>query len=129
MAHPNEILLRKGYDAFGKGDLETLRAMFAPDVVWHVAGKSALSGSYKGLDEVFGFFAEIVQRSGGTFANEVHDIVAGDAHAIALTTARAEREGRRLHNPGVGIFHIKNGKVTEAWLTSQDQYAADEFWA
>ena len=35
MAHPNEDLLRRGYDAFGTGDMETLAALLADDIVWH----------------------------------------------------------------------------------------------
>jgi hypothetical protein len=29
----------------------------------------------------------------------------------------------------VPVIHIRNGKLTETWLMSQDQYAADEFFA
>jgi ketosteroid isomerase-like protein len=36
MAHANEDLVRKGYKAFGEGDMDTLRSLFAPDAV-HVA--------------------------------------------------------------------------------------------
>lgn len=129
MAHPNETFLRKGYEAFAKGDLDTLRTMFSHDIVWHVGGHGPLSGSYKGTDEVFGLFGELVQRSEGTFKNSVHDILANDEHAIALTTAHAQREGKSMHSEGVGVFHVKNGKVTEAWLWAQDQRAVDEFWA
>ena len=28
MAHPNEELVRRGYEAFAKGDMETLRELF-----------------------------------------------------------------------------------------------------
>ena len=30
MAHPNEDLVRRGYEAFTKGDMETLRELFDP---------------------------------------------------------------------------------------------------
>jgi ketosteroid isomerase-like protein len=40
MAHPNEELVRRGFDAFSKGDVDTLRALFDPDAVWHVPGRS-----------------------------------------------------------------------------------------
>jgi ketosteroid isomerase-like protein len=35
MGHPNEDLVRRGYDAFGSGDMQTLRELFHPDIVWH----------------------------------------------------------------------------------------------
>ena len=43
MAHPNVDLLNKGYDAFDKGDLDTVRALFAEDIVFHVPGRSISS--------------------------------------------------------------------------------------
>lgn len=129
MAHPNETFLRKGYDAFARGDLDALRSMFSNDILWHVGGRGPLSGSYKGIDEVFGLFAELVQRSGGTFRNDVHDVVGGEDHAVALTTARAKRSGKTLQGEQVAVFHIRNDKVTEVWTSSFDQHAADEFWA
>ena len=35
MGHPNEDLIRRGYDAFSSGDMDTLRELFHPDIVWH----------------------------------------------------------------------------------------------
>ena len=62
MAHKNVDLLNKGYDAFDKGDLDTIRALFTEDVVFHVGGHNQLTGDYRGIDEVFGFFGKIVER-------------------------------------------------------------------
>jgi uncharacterized protein len=35
MVHPNEELVRRGFDAFSKGDVDTLRELFDTDAVWH----------------------------------------------------------------------------------------------
>ena len=36
MAHPNEVLVREGLAAFGRGDLDALRNQyFAEDIRWH----------------------------------------------------------------------------------------------
>jgi len=128
MAHPNEDLVRRGFAAFGTGDMATLGELFADDVVWHSGGRSPIAGDYKGKDEVFGFFAQLAQRAGGTFRVDIHDVLANDKHVVALTTGTAEREGKRLSDNGVQIFHVKDGKVTETWFYPGDQYAADEFW-
>lgn len=129
MAHPNEDLVRRGFAAFGTGDLATLGQLFADDIVWHVGGRSPITGDYKGKDEVFGFFAQLAERAGGTFRVDVHDVLANDEHVVALTNGTAEREGKRLNDNGVQIFHVKDGKVTETWFHPGDQYAADEFWS
>jgi ketosteroid isomerase-like protein len=37
--------IRRGFDAFAKGDMETLRnEVFTPDAVWHVPGKARRGG-------------------------------------------------------------------------------------
>ena len=41
--HPNVGFLRKGYEAFAKGDMATLTDMYSQDVVWHHAGTSPIS--------------------------------------------------------------------------------------
>jgi ketosteroid isomerase-like protein len=127
--HPNVELLRRGYEAYGSGDLETIDALFDDDIVWHVAGRGPLSGEYHGKQEVFGFFGKIMELSGGTSKLEVHDILASDDHGVALLTGSASREGREFSGSDVHVFHIRDGKVVEFWDSPVDQYAVDEFWA
>jgi ketosteroid isomerase-like protein len=129
MAHPNEDLVRRGFAAFGTGDMATLGELFADDIVWHSGGRNPIAGDYKGKDEVFGFFAQLAERAGGTFRVDVHDVLANDEHVVALTTGTAEREGKRLVDNGAQVFHVQGGKVTETWDLPGDQYAADEFWS
>jgi ketosteroid isomerase-like protein len=129
VAHPNEELLRNGYDAFGKGDMETIRSLFADDIVWHSPGKSPLAGDYRGVDAVLEQFGRLFELTGGTFKIEIHDILANDTHAVVLARATAERDGKRLDDKGVNVWHLKDGKVTEQWLHPGDQYASDEFFS
>jgi ketosteroid isomerase-like protein len=129
MAHPNEDLVRRGFAAFGTGDIATLRELFADDLVWHVGGRSPLTGDYKGKDAVLGFFAKLAERAGGTFRLDLHDVLANDEHVVGLIKGTAEREGKALNDNGVQVFHVRGGKVTESWFHPGDQYAADEFWS
>jgi hypothetical protein len=128
MAHPNEDLVRRGYAAFASGDMATLDELFADDVVWHAPGRNQLSGDQVGKQAVFAQFAKVAELSGGTFSIEIHDLLANDTHAVALIRATGEREGRRLDDNSVQVFHIVDGKVTEQWLQPGDAYASDEFW-
>src|SRR3954451_22862530 len=91
--HPNVELLRKGYNAYSTGDADVLNDLFADDITWHVTGRSALSGDYKGKEQVFGFFGKIMELSGGTSKLEVHDILANDNHGVVLVTGTASRDG------------------------------------
>lgn len=131
MSNENVERMQKGYDAFGKGDLDALRELFSADIVWHSGGNNALSGDYKGLDEVFGLFGKLFEMTEGTFQQEVHDLLASDKHAVAITRATAQRsDGRTLDTNQVAVFHMSpEGKVTEAWLVPADQQATDAFFS
>jgi ketosteroid isomerase-like protein len=127
--HPNVELLRKGYAAYGSGDIDVLNDLFADDILWHITGRSQLGGDYKGREQVFGFFGKLMELSGGTAKIEVHDILANDEHGVALVTGSATRDGNTFTGPDVHTFHIRDGKVVEFWDAPLDQYAADEFWS
>ena len=115
MAHPNEDLIRRGFDAFSKGDMDTLRELFQADIAYHVPGRSSVAGDYHGQDEVLGLFARIFELSGGTYQIELHDAVANDDHAVALFTARGQREGTTLEDRTVLVSHVRDGRFAEIW--------------
>jgi ketosteroid isomerase-like protein len=130
MAHSNEDLVREGFAAFGRGDIDALRDQyFAGDIRWHVPGRSPVAGDYDGVAQVLEFFGQLFELSGGTLRLELHDVLANDEHAVALYTVRAEREGRRLEDNTVNTFHMRDGKITEVWTHTTDLYAIDEFWS
>ena len=130
MAHPNEELLRGGYEAFGKGDLDALRNdYFDEAIVWHQPGNNPLAGDFHGIDEVLRVFGRLFEISGGTFRTELHDVLANDEHAVALGRVTAYRGDQLLDQNYAHVCHIRNGKLTEAWILNADQAAADAFWA
>ena len=129
MAHPNEDLLRRAFDAFAKGDMDTLRELTDQDAVWHTPGRNQISGDHRGVDAILGFFAKTMELSGGTLHIELHDVLANDDHAVAIYNTHAEHEGRSFENRNVLVNHIRNDKFAETWLLSDDQYAADEFFS
>lgn len=130
MAHPNEDLVRAGVAAFQRGDMDALRKQYwTDDIRWHVPGRSPLSGDYEGPDQVIQYFARVFEATGGTLGIELHDVLANDEHAVALYTASGERSGKQLTDNEVQIYHVRDGKVSEAWTYTTDQYAADEFFS
>jgi ketosteroid isomerase-like protein len=124
--HPNIELLRKGYEAFSQGDMDTVSGLFADDIVWHEGGRNPLSGEYKGKDQVFSLFARLVELSEGTLRIEVHDVVANDEHGVALVTISASRKGRTFSGTSADVFHIRDGKALEFWDNVTDRYGLDE---
>ena len=130
MTHGNEDLIRSGYEAFGRGDVAAVAALFADDIAWHIGGASLISGDYRGPQEVMGFFGQLGELSGGTFRLEVHDILANDEHAVVLLTARGERDGQVLAAREVHIWHVgRRPGCTEFWAFAEDQADLDKFFS
>ena len=130
MAHPNEDLVREAFAAFGRGDIDALqRQYFDPGIRWHFPGRGPLAGDHEGVAQVAGMLAQPAELSGGTHSIELHDVIGNDDHVVVLATARAERLGRQLEASVVHVFHVRDGKVTEAWTHHDDLYALDEFWS
>jgi ketosteroid isomerase-like protein len=124
--HPNVDLVRRGYAAFGSGDLDTLRELIASDVIWHTGGNNQLTGDYEGLDATFGLFGRFFEVTGGDLSQDLHAVLADDEHAVALVKQHVGTpDGRSYDGNDVHVFHIRDGKVTEFWAYSEDEAASD----
>jgi hypothetical protein len=126
--HPNLEIARTGYEAFARGDLEAVSKIFADDIVWHSGGDNILSGDYEGKEAVFGFFGALMQETGGSYSNDIHDMLANDDHGVALVNASATRGDKSFEGNIVHVFHMRDGKMTEFWSFPEDQDLFDEFW-
>ena len=127
--HPNVELSRRGYAAFGSGDMETLTELIAENAVWHIGGRSRLAGDYEGRDAIFGLFGELAMGSEGTLRIEPHDMLSNDEHSVVLTTVTAGgSSGKTLSVTTVDTSHIVDGQLVEFWSFGSDQYAWDEYW-
>jgi ketosteroid isomerase-like protein len=130
MAHQNEDIVRQGYKAFGEGDMDTLRTLFAPDVVHVAVGNNPLSGEYKGVDDVFGYYGQLFEVSGGTFQAELKNAKAeGDDKVVATHRNKGQRGGKTLDQDETLTFTLAGGKITRLEENHSDPAAYDEFWS
>ena len=129
MSAENIELIRRGYEAFGRGDVPAVLDILAPDIAWHVPGRSPLSGDYKGHDEVVGFFTATMELSSGTFAIDLADVLAGGQQVVVLCTVSAQRHGRSWSSPEVHVWRVVNGQAVEFREYQGDQQTEDEFWS
>lgn len=127
-AHENAELIRAGYEAFAAGDLDTVSKLFAPDIRWHIGGRSLISGTYTGREEVFGFFAKLFELTGGTFHVDIHDVLASDDHVVVLARESASRGERHLEMNEAHIWHVSEGLAKEFWGFAEDQYESESFF-
>jgi uncharacterized protein len=128
-ARENAEVIRRGYEAFNSGDLETLAELIDENVVWHVPGRSSLAGDYQGREATFGYFGRLAEETGGTVRAEPRHLVADDELVVGIQRNSAERKDKRLDVENCLVFRLEGGRVTEAWEHYDDLYAWDSFWS
>jgi ketosteroid isomerase-like protein len=126
--HPNAKVVRRLYDAFARGDLETAKSCFVRDAVWHLPGRSLIAGDHEGVDAIIRFFGKLKELSGGTFKPELTDVLANDRYTVALQHATGARGTKRLDVTACQVMRIQDGKIIEVRGYYSDQYALDSFW-
>jgi ketosteroid isomerase-like protein len=130
MTHPNEAIVRKMFEAYGRGDYDILRSLLYDDVVYHIPGKNVFSRDYVGHGDVFELWEQQKQRMGGKpYRIEISDMLVSDRHVVALTRVEAESAGRTITWQGANVYTIREGKITEARFMLDDLYAYDSFWS
>jgi uncharacterized protein (TIGR02246 family) len=123
MAHPDSETVRRAYAALNRGDIEGFVQEFADDAAWHGSGSQVVGGRAIGA-----MVQQLVQAAEGTLHVELHDVLVTDDHVVVLQATRAERAGRHLADRVVYVFHLRNGKIAEAWFNG-DPRVQDEFWS
>ena len=64
-ADENVAVMRRAYEAFNVGDVDTLTELFDEGAVWHLPGRSAMADDYEGRDATLAYFGRIAQETGG----------------------------------------------------------------
>jgi uncharacterized protein len=126
--HPHVTRAWQGFEAWNTGRLDVLREAFSEDVVLHFAGNNAMSGTYRGRDEVMDALVRAGQ--GGTPRAELEAVLASDDHIMAFFHATAERDGKTLDVVLAEAMTVNaDGKTTEVWFLANDQTGYDQFWS
>lgn len=124
--HPNEALARRELEVLEAGDMEGLRELYTDDFVLHYPGRNPLSGDHTSFPE---FLAKLgpLMGEGSSVKRELHDAFGSDEHAVQHLTVTANAQGRSHTWEAVITMHVRDGKISEAWIMVRDQYALDEF--
>ena len=123
--HPNAAIARGAMEVFNRGDLEAFAATIDDGVVWHAPGSNRFSGTFEGKASALGRFKE-QGAAGVRFGfTDIHDVVGGDDHVVALLTVKTTGPGGEVEHPSVFVMHIAGGKLTEFWAMNQDQAEVD----
>ncbi len=128
--HPHAAAARRGFESFVRGDVSGLLGLFAPDAVWHVPGANAMTGDYRGLEEIGAFLRRTAELTGGTYRVDLLWAVADDDNLVTVYRARGERDGgRTLDIEQALLIRVEDGLWRDIRAQPLDAAAFDAFWA
>lgn len=126
--HPNVDLLERAFAAFGRDPVAVGRAI-AGDAVWRVPGANAMTGEYRGREQIFAFLRRTGELTGGTYGTRLQYVLAGEERVVAVYRATGEREGRTLDIDQALFCVVRDGQLAEVTAVPFDGAAFDAFWA
>lgn len=129
MREENLALLRRGYEAFAKGDLDTIRGMSAEDCIWRTPGLAIFDAEYKGIEGVIGYLTKLVEMTEGTFKTEPEAFFADDEQVVVLEHITGSRLGRTLDTHVVHVFKVHGDKVYETTEYAAEPKLLETFWS
>ena len=129
-AAENAAVIRRGYEAFNAGDMNTLTELFDENASWHTPGRSSLAGDHEGREAAFAQFGRYGGETGGTFKAELQHLLADDeGRVVGIHHNSAERDGKHLDVDCCIVFAVEGGRITDGREHFYDLHAWDEFWS
>ncbi|HXS46633.1 MAG TPA: nuclear transport factor 2 family protein [Solirubrobacterales bacterium] len=115
---------RSAYDAFGRGDLESLKESFAEDGVWVTSDELPLGGVVEGRDAILGNFAQI-PNYWTSFSVEPEEFIDAGEYVAVRGTQRASNDKGSFEAPFVHLMKFDgDGKVVRGEFFTDSAKAA-----
>src|SRR3954454_15344345 len=88
-----------GYAAFGAMDAEGAMKDISDSIEWVVGGDSSVTGTYRGKEELGGFWVKLLEKG---FKNTPREFIAEGNKVVAMCDV--EVEGEQLQSPALLTF-------------------------
>ncbi|MEA2290062.1 MAG: hypothetical protein QOD55_2059, partial [Solirubrobacteraceae bacterium] len=114
---------------YAGGPEAPVRALLHDDVEWHVPGRNAIAGDYRGVDAVMAYFARRRDLAGRTFRMHPGEVLVGEGdHVGALADGTATIDGREHRWSTLGLYRFAGERLAGCWLLPLDPEAFDRIW-
>ncbi|HMC00184.1 MAG TPA: nuclear transport factor 2 family protein [Flavobacteriaceae bacterium] len=125
---PKEVIVAYA-EALGKGDIPTAFSFFSTEAKWHQPGNNQFSGIKNGTDEIGKMLGGMMEATKGTFVLQPNGNMMDNGSFVAMPVRFSGTiDDRKIDMTGIDLFDVKEGKITEVWLFSDDQKLEDKFW-
>ena len=108
------------------GDLQKIRDSFAPDAVWQLDGELPISGTWRGREAILSEFLATAMSyyEPGSVSLQITSIIAeGQQVAMEWTSRARNSRGEPYENHCIGVFTVRDGKITSVREYMDTHYA------
>ena len=126
MSRENVALVRDGYDAFRRGDIQAIFDALDPEVEFYQSEEVPWGGRYHGHSEVAVFFQKLTSAIESKVDPDQFVDSGNTVVAVGHTRGTARATGRTFEVPAVHVWTIENGRVVryEAYIDNPKMLAA-----
>jgi ketosteroid isomerase-like protein len=105
--------VRRAYDAFARGDLDTLKTFLAPDIEWRTTPDVPFLGNYRGIDDFLRAMNEWTEPF-DELTTTVEEIIDAGDHAIVRhrMRGRGTDSGAEVDLVLWQVVTVENGRLT-----------------
>jgi ketosteroid isomerase-like protein len=128
MSHSLEKTIREAYAAFGRGDVDGYLKACTPDFTFVVPGRGGVCGSWAGKQGLYELAGKAMSLSGGTFQEEVEDVLANDRHAVVLARHRFVRDGSAKEYRTAHVYEVRDGQLARCFEQPRDSATFHDAW-
>ena len=125
----NTEALKRGWDAFARGDLETVKEGWHDDIVWENPNFERLPGAgvHRGKDAILQMFGEVLSDFEDTDMGPDEYIEQGDTVVVlAHFKGRHKGTGNTVELPWVYIWRMRDGKATRCQFLTDTGLEAEQ---
>ena len=117
------------FGALATGNVPEAMGLLSTDVVWHQPGANQFSGDHAGVEGIGALLRGMMQASEGTFQLAVSGPAMVNGELVATPVRfSGTRSDASMNMPGIDLLTVRDGKIVEVHLFSEDGPAEDVFW-
>ena len=126
-ARENMELAHRAWAAVAASDVDTLRKIWAADIIWHVTADNPWSGDKNGIDAVLDYLAD-VGEAGEAYDTRLDDVLASEDRVLLVCHVFAKRAGKVVETDTLMLARIEGDLIAEVWTAALDPKAFLDFY-
>jgi uncharacterized protein len=116
-------------EALGGGDIPKAFSFFSPGAKWHQPGSNKFSGTKNNPEEIGKMLSAMMGYAKGTLVIRPSGAMMINVNLVACPVRFSATNGSKsMDMTGMDLYEVKDGKIVNVWLFSEDQDKEDDFW-